>query len=141
MVINEEKPKEPVQETPWELKERLLREISEQSVGVIALAHVYAKNFESLGVDVTKAWITTEQQTRVLEAVYKKGVDDTIFRLRNEGRLCAPKNGDNNSDNNSDNKGEISKKEAKRRERELQREKYLEKKRNSANSNSHTSNG
>lgn len=137
MVINKEKPKEPVQETPWELKERLLREISEQSVGVIALAHVYAKNFESLGVDVTKAWITTEQQTRVLEAVYKKGVDDTIFRLRNEGRLCAPKNGDNNSDS----KGEISKKEAKRRERELQREKYLEKKRNSANSNNHNSNG
>ena len=133
MVINKEKPKEPVQETPWELKERLLREISEQSVGVIALAHVYAKNFERLGVDVTKAWVTTEQQTRVLEAVYKKGVDDTIFRLRNEGRLCAPKNGDSN--------GEISKKEAKRRERELQREKYLEKKRNSANSNNHNSNG
>ena len=114
MVINKEKPKEPPQETPAELKERLLREISEQSVGVIALAHVYAKNFESMGVDIARAWVTMEQQTKALEWAYKKGVDDTIIRLRREGKLT-------------------NKKQEKQRERELQREKFLENKRNGGN--------
>lgn len=110
MVINEKKPKEPERESERELKERLLREISEQSVGVIALAHVYATNFESMGVDLARAWATMEQQTRALEAAYKKGVDDTIIRLRSEGKLT-------------------NKRDEKRRERELQREEFLKNKR------------
>lgn len=89
MIINEKKP-EPIPrivETEEEQKARLLAEISKQPVGIIALSTVFANNFADLGLDVTKAWITTEQQTNALEAAYKKGVDDTISRLRSEGRL------------------------------------------------------
>lgn len=112
MVINKTKPKEP--ESHREEKDRLLIELSHESMGVVALAYVYAKNFERFGVDVTDKWITTEQQNTVLEAVYKKGVDDTIMRLRSEGKLT-------------------NKRVEKQRERELQREKFLEKKRNNTN--------
>ena len=63
-------------------KEQLLAELKESSFSVICLAVMYAKNFEEMGVDVTKRLITANQNVEILEAAYKKGVDDTLARIR-----------------------------------------------------------
>ena len=80
MVIQGNKPKAPKPNPEYE-KENMLKALSQEPLPVIALAYSYAKNFIEVGYDVTKAWTTTQQQTAILEQVYKRGVDDTLGRI------------------------------------------------------------
>ena len=85
MVINnspkrEEKPE--ISES--EQKEKLLKALSEESYGVISLAYMFAKNFETFGEDVTRRWQNAILQTDALNRAYKKGVDDTLIRMRSK---------------------------------------------------------
>lgn len=66
-----------------EVKEELIGELRKESTGILCLALMYAKNFEETGEDLTQRLITVEQNANLLEAMYKKGVDDTIRRLGN----------------------------------------------------------
>lgn len=63
-----------------ELKEQFLQELRKESVSIICLASLYAKNFEEIGIDVTKKWETTQQQTDALEIAYKKGYSEGILK-------------------------------------------------------------
>lgn len=63
-------------------KKKMLDAIAKESDAVIALAYMYAKNFEEVGFDVTRRMITAEKNVQYLESVYKKGVDDTLERIR-----------------------------------------------------------
>ena len=67
-----------------ERKEELLNELRKESLSVIVLAFMYAKNFEETGEDVTRRLITANQNVQTLEAAYRKGVDDTLARIRRE---------------------------------------------------------
>lgn len=79
--INEERMR-----TPEDIqKENMLSELRKESMTVVALAYMYAKNFETLGFDVTRCLMTAEQNVKYLEAAYKQGVDDTIARYRDKG--------------------------------------------------------
>lgn len=65
-----------------EVKERLLNDLRNESLGIIALAAMYAKNFESLGFDITERWVTAEQQGEAVEKIYKKGYADGLLKGR-----------------------------------------------------------
>ena len=82
MVVNEKKPDDPLDVDKNSIKQMMLEEIGKQPDVVITLAYIYATNFTEIGEDVTKKWITTKQQTDILEQAYKKGVDDTLERMR-----------------------------------------------------------
>ena len=56
-----------------ERKELLWTEMRKEPLAVITLALMYAKNFQETGEDVTKRWITAEQQAEALERYYNKG--------------------------------------------------------------------
>ena len=53
-------------------KERLFEEFRKESVSIIYLAFMYAKNFGEMGYDITEKWVTAEQQAEVLQTVQKK---------------------------------------------------------------------
>lgn len=57
-------------------KAELLKSLSEESMSVICLAVVYAKNFDEYGCDVTERWMTAEQQSQIIKAYYKKGYNE-----------------------------------------------------------------
>lgn len=59
-----------------EVKENLLSQLREESVSIITLAYMYAKNFEETGADITQRWATMEQQNAILQQVYNKGFSE-----------------------------------------------------------------
>lgn len=65
-----------------EHKDKLLGELRKESVSIICLAWMYAKNFEALGFDVTERWVTAEQQGEAVEKIYRKGYTDGILKGR-----------------------------------------------------------
>ena len=68
--------------TEEERKEALIEEMKKERADIICLALMYAKNFEETGGDITRCTINAIQNIQYLEAAYKKGVDDTIARVR-----------------------------------------------------------
>lgn len=68
-----------------EVKENLLNELRKESLAVLSLAYAYAKNFAETGVDITEKWVTTEQQTQVLEQIYKRAYEEGLIRGREIG--------------------------------------------------------
>ena len=79
MVIAEEKPKV---KTHSLAKSAILEALSEQDDVVLMLAYSYAQNFVEIGEDVTKKWITTQQQTALLQAAYNKGYEEALAKIK-----------------------------------------------------------
>ena len=77
--------RERANQTEDEQKENMLDQMRQESIGVIALALMYAKNFEELGYDVTRCIITANQNTQILEAAYNKGYEDGLSKGRRLG--------------------------------------------------------
>ena len=75
---NEEK----LRQSQVDAKDKLLDELRSESLGVIALAAMYAKNFEALGFDITERWVTAQQQGDAVEKIYQKGYADGILKGR-----------------------------------------------------------
>jgi hypothetical protein len=59
--------------TDEENKEKLWSELKNESLGVITLAVMYAKNFEETGEDLTRRLINANQNADLLQKVYNKG--------------------------------------------------------------------
>ena len=59
-------------------KQIMLDELSKEPEMVIVAAYLYAKNYVSYGVDITKAWTTAVQQQAILERVYSYGYADAL---------------------------------------------------------------
>lgn len=68
--------------TEDERKEALIEEMKKERADILCLALMYAQNFELTGGDITRCTINAIQNIQYLEAAYKKGVDDTIARVR-----------------------------------------------------------
>ena len=63
--------------TPEDLqKEALIAELRKESVSVICLAMMYAKNFEETQEDLTRRLINVEQNTDLLQRIYNKGYEE-----------------------------------------------------------------
>ena len=67
-----------------EQKERMLAQMREESLTVICLAYMYAKNFEETGVDITTRWATMEQQNKILQEVYNRGYKDALQKIQED---------------------------------------------------------
>ena len=63
----------PVVEDESVQKENLLNEMRKESLAIICLALMYAKNFEETGMDITTRWVTAEQQADALQKCFDKG--------------------------------------------------------------------
>ena len=101
MVINNDpdwetkkRTQEKLNRTEDEIKDDVLAKFRQYSSSIICLAFMYATNFAEIGEDVTKKWETTQQQTKVLEAAYKKGFEDGIMKGREVEREQIKKNYD-----------------------------------------------
>ena len=99
MVINNDpdyelkkKAQERLNRTEEERKDALFAELRNESVSIICLAVVYAKNFEEIGEDVTKKWETVQQQTAILEKAYNKGFEEGVIKGREAEREQIKKN-------------------------------------------------
>ena len=73
-----------------ERKDNMLAQLRNESLSIICLAYMYAKNFEETGVDITTRWATMEQQNKILQEVYNRGYRDAL-----------QKNQEDNSNTNS----------------------------------------
>lgn len=65
--------KDRLEEGEFARRRRLLDQFMDCSSSIIALAFMYAKNFEETGFDVTEKWVTAEQQADALQRYYDKG--------------------------------------------------------------------
>lgn len=63
-------------------KEALISELRKESVSVICLALMYAKNFEETGEDLTKRLINANQNADLLQRVYNKGYMEGLSKGR-----------------------------------------------------------
>ena len=63
-------------------RNNLLDELRNESLGVLTLAVMYAKNFETLGFDITERWVTAEQQGEAVEKIYQRGYADGVIKGR-----------------------------------------------------------
>ena len=81
MVVRGNKPREKGHSVT---KRAILDALSEQDDVVLLLAYTYAQNFVEIGEDVTKKWITTQQQTEILQAAYNKGYEDALAKSKGE---------------------------------------------------------
>lgn len=68
--------------TDEENKEKLWSELKNESLGVITLAVMYAKNFEETGEDLTRRLINTNQNADLLQRVYNKGYEEGMDKGR-----------------------------------------------------------
>ena len=68
--------------TEEEKKDALFAQMRGETLGVLCLALMYAKNFEALGVDVTEKIVTAEQQAAYLEKAYNKGYEEGLLKGR-----------------------------------------------------------
>jgi hypothetical protein len=67
-------------------KETLLRLLAEEDTKVASIAYLYATNFVTFGVDVTKAWDTATRQSEALTRVYLDGYGKGYRKGINEDR-------------------------------------------------------
>ena len=65
-------------------KATLLKLLAEENTQVLATAYMYARNFITYGVDVTKEWDTAVRQTEALNIAYLDGYREGYRSGRNE---------------------------------------------------------
>ena len=82
-----------------EQKRKLLENLKGESVTIITLAYMYAKNFEETGADITEKWKTMEEQNTILQGIYNKGYEEGFRKGR---ELEREKNSKNNNIRNND---------------------------------------
>lgn len=70
-------------------KEDMLAELRKESTAVICLATLYAKGYENYGIDITKAWETTEQQAAILQRIYREGYHRGLLEGIGQGKKIA----------------------------------------------------
>lgn len=63
-------------------RENLLEELRKESLAILTLAVMYAKNFATLGFDITERWVTAEQQGDAVDKIYQRGFADGILKGR-----------------------------------------------------------
>lgn len=83
MVVYRGTKEKPVEYSEDERKDDILSKLRQESLSIIYLAYMYAKNFEETGFDVTTKWATMEEQNKILQQVYNKGYEDGL-RKTNE---------------------------------------------------------
>lgn len=85
-------------------RRRLLDQFMDCSSSIIALAFMYAKNFEATGYDITEKWVTAERQADILQQVYNKGYKEGMIQGQIEGKKRYEKqiNKSNDTVNNAD---------------------------------------
>lgn len=67
-----------------EQKAKMLEQLGQESLSIICLAYMYAKNFEETGVDITTRWATMEQQNKILQEVYSRGYKDALQKIKED---------------------------------------------------------
>lgn len=72
-------------------KQAMLDQLAEENEQVVALAFVYAKNMQTYGVDVTKAWNNAVQQSAALNKAYTRGRCDSDRKWRRRCRQLGNK--------------------------------------------------
>lgn len=72
----------PIVKTEDEQKEALISELRKESVSIICLALMYAKNFEETEEDLTQRLITVNQNADLLQRIYNKGYEEGISKGR-----------------------------------------------------------
>lgn len=68
--------------TEDEQKENLISELRKESVSIICLALMYAKNLEETGEDITRRLINVNQNADLLQRIYNKGYEEGIAKGR-----------------------------------------------------------
>lgn len=61
-------------------KKAIIEELLKLSPMALTTAYLYALNYTLYGEDVTEKWLTTIQQTNILEKAYRKGYYDAMQR-------------------------------------------------------------
>ena len=74
--------KKPIVKTEDEQKEELISELRKESVSILCLAVMYAKNFEETEEDLTQRLINVNQNADLLQRVYNKGYEDGLSKGR-----------------------------------------------------------
>lgn len=87
----------PIVKTEDERKEELISKIREESVSIICLALMYAKNLEETQEDITQRLITVNQNADLLQRVYNKGYEEGLSKGR---ELEREKNNRNHNNTN-----------------------------------------
>ncbi len=74
-----------------DVKQALLDLLSEESIQVLQVAYIYAKNYVMYGEDITKEWTTAVQQASIIEQVRQKAWVEAYdsFKKEYEDRLKA----------------------------------------------------
>ena len=87
--------------TEDEQKESLISELRKESVSIICLALMYAKNFEETGEDLTQRLINVNQNADLLQRIYNKGYEDGMIKGREMERDKQTNKGNNINTNNN----------------------------------------
>ena len=82
-------------------KEMFWSELKNESLGVITLAVMYAKNFEETGEDLTKCLINVDKNADLLQRVYNKGYEEGIYKGRELEREYQKNKGNHNNNTTS----------------------------------------
>lgn len=65
-----------------EKSKQLIDELSKMTPEAIETAYLYALNYSSYGIDVTKKWLTATENARNLEMAYREGYYDALQKMR-----------------------------------------------------------
>ena len=115
MVVQERQSKQEPEDTR-STREKLFAELEKQSDAFITLAYMYARGYDMVGEDITKAWTNAIRNNQIIEAAYKRGYEDCLKDIENNKRrdfyrkIVYDINKDKNEDipqtsNNKQNKG------------------------------------
>jgi len=84
MVVDRTPQKEP--EDTRSTREKLFAELDKQSDAFITLAYMYARGYDMVGADITKAWTNAIQNNHILETAYKRGYEDCLKDIEDNKR-------------------------------------------------------
>lgn len=84
MVVYRGGKEKPIEYSEDERKDKMLAQLRNESLSIICLAYMYAKNFEETGFDVTTKWATMEEQNRILQEVYNRGYKDALQKIQED---------------------------------------------------------
>ena len=84
MVVDRTPQKEP--EDTRSTREKLFAEFEKQSDAFITLAYMYARGYDMVGEDITKAWTNAIRNNQIIEAAYKRGYEDCLKDIENNKR-------------------------------------------------------
>lgn len=90
----------PIVKTEEEQKEALISELRKESVSIICLALMYAKNLEETEEDLTRRLINVNQNADLLQRVYNKGYEEGLSKGRELERERNKNKGKHNNSTN-----------------------------------------